>query len=403
MSRAEHRAQAMRLRHEVKLLQAAHEDAKARLEQAKLAQKQAEIDVDESWSAVFAAREAADQAERVERMSPGGLFGEPSTLGTEILSGAHGQSAEILAQVVMASTFWDDAWYALFNFGRLLKVCRSHLWREAVLAAVQARVTPELVMRFGCPHLVGLMCLGSQQQKAWALQSLLENRQRYDDGSVRTYHRSHKYTSLLHALKVHNGVPAVLQLLQDGESGDDSLPSPRVHAARLLYAIASRREPGFGRDEFGIDACELINAHGRLIRLPLPQPLVKRAVPDFTKDGNEYMDLSPQEVTDLPDDARMHVFFNGEAVDTRPGYGKLAPQCAMEWPCSPLARDLLLCWRLMIPLTPGPLDEPLRVRHSVRQRCVSSKDICPREYVDDRPKFFSYDQGPHVIAPVYCL
>ncbi len=107
-------------------------------------------------------------------------------------------------------------------------------------------------------------------------------RTRSDTGLTDRYRQGDAYTSLLHALKVHDGVPAVLQLLQDGESGDDSLPSPRVHAARLLYAIASRREPGFGRDEFGIDACELINAHGRLIRLPLPQPLVKRAVPEIS-------------------------------------------------------------------------------------------------------------------------
>ena len=83
------RHEAARLRQDADLAVKRHSEALAR-------RQQAEIDEESTRKEMFRARELAAQAEAAARKSPGGIFGEPSTLGVEILAGMHGQSSDVI-------------------------------------------------------------------------------------------------------------------------------------------------------------------------------------------------------------------------------------------------------------------------------------------------------------------
>ena len=91
------RHEAARLRQDADLAVKKHSEALAR-------RQQAEMDEESTRKEMYRARELATQAEAAARKSPGGIFGEPSTLGVEILeilAGMHGQSSDVITLVAM--------------------------------------------------------------------------------------------------------------------------------------------------------------------------------------------------------------------------------------------------------------------------------------------------------------
>ena len=362
------RAEADRLHRDAKLAISQYNDAVAR-------KKQAERNVETARTVMYTAKVKAARAESDARKSPGGYFGEPSSLSVEVLMGNHGQSSDIIASVALASTWWRDA-CDFYSIGTLLMICRSHLWRQAVKAATRERVRPEALVCYGVGQLVGLMRLGSAQQASWAMQELTEEVTNFVPGYRRTFKSASTpvrtpYSSMFAGLKHVYGLMPIRDWLLAEVSGD-SLQSVRMHAARLLFALCSWSNGSEGtathRYELihiiGTEACMPINEHGRLVRLPLPPPLVRpdmvSAAEVVSRDGPT-MELTPAEVFALPDDARMYVYIHGKPL-ARAGHADeyIAKQCAVGWTPDTDHRDYcawsgsgLRGWRVKLPRREG--------------------------------------------------
>ena len=358
------RHEAARLRQDADLAVKRHSEALAR-------RRQAEIDEESTRKEMYRARELAAQAEAAARKSPGGIFGEPSTLGVEILAGMHGQSSDVITLVAMSSTWWQQAW-DFFSVGPLLRICRSPLWRAAVLAATQAHVRPETLVRCHIGQLVGLMRLGSAQQACWAIQKLIYSHQctlPRSSFNTRTTYRvyEYEYGLMQHAFNAAHGVAPLWKWLRAAVE-DKSLQSAaglRYAAARLLLLLIVT-EDADKRDEIismgGDGAVKLVNEHGRWIDLPLPPPLARPDTHEMLPFGEDRhisellyptMRLSAHEVFGLPDDARMYVYLNGEPVNKNQNpQGPMAIQCAVEWTPDLADDDFrteLAGWRVKLP------------------------------------------------------
>ena len=360
------RHEAARLRQDADLAVKRHSEALAR-------RQQAEIDEESTRKEMFRARELAAQTEAAARKSPGGIFGEPSTLGVEILAGIHGQSSDVITLVAMSSTWWRQAW-DFFSVGPLMRICRSPLWRAAVLAATQAHVRPETLVRCHIGQLVGLMRLGSAQHACWAIQTLIySHRFTFPRSSFNTHRPTHRvygyeYGSMPHAMKAAHGVAPLWKWLRAAVD-DKSLQSAAglcYAAARLLLLLLIGSQDADERDEItsmgGDGAVKLVNENGRRIDLPLPPTLARPDTHEMLPFGEDRhasellwptMRLSAHEVFGLPDDARMYVYLNGEPVNkNQNAQGPMAIQFAVEWTpdlADDDSRTELAGWRVKLP------------------------------------------------------
>jgi hypothetical protein len=265
--------------------------------------------------------------------------------------------------VTASSTWWGEAW-DFFSVAPLLRICRSPLWRAAVLAATQAHIRPETLMRFHIGQLIGLVRLGSAHQACWAIQTLIYSLPGTHPRSSFNTHRLyrvhlHQYRSMRDALNVANGVAPVWARLLAVDDESPESTRLRYAAARLLFILAI---PDADRDELasmgGPAAGKLINEHGRRVDLPLPPPLVRPDEPEMLRFGVDQlvwatMRLSVREVFGLPDDARMYVYLNGEPVNKpASNQSSMAIQCAVEWTPDQANGDLLGVldgWRVKLP------------------------------------------------------
>ena len=272
--------------------------AQAKLDAAHCALREAESAVRYAYTTFQDAKGAADKAEAAARNSPGGIYGSASKLASEVLSGVHGLSLDLIAAIlrkldtIEPSGFWRQ-------LGRMLQINSSAAWSQAVIQVARSLITPETIMRANAFALCGMLHIGTDQQVAWAAQRL------YTTRSGRTF----RFESLL----AKSIGPLVAWLRKE------SISTTGKHVARLIFSLA-KADASMARvieDRFGTELILLLNAHGRFLGAPQPPPPPldeKKSFGDATE-AFWGLTISHQEVVALPDEARMYTYLYGSPSD----------------------------------------------------------------------------------------
>lgn len=251
------------------------------------------------------ARRDAHSAAVAAKASPGGLHGDPSSLASDILAGVDGHSPVVLTQVVML--LQEPIFVKMAQLAQLLRLTRSGLgvWRQAVQEAVRSFVTPEIIMMYSRhwgPRIIraleGVIRLGSAQQASWALQALTTN--------DRVVNPTHGPTNTRMATAIRRtAMPRLRVLLTEKPIQPAGLYAARLLHLMSVHSVEARFEVSqlLGRD------ARLVKKHGGPVGIdafppPAPPPL-----------NTTQVIYTIAEVNALPDDARMHIYLYGTAVD----------------------------------------------------------------------------------------